>query len=81
MGARKGNPSLLRDIRDRMRSGQLHAWVNRYGYIQLEDRETGERICLGSVDKEEEYGFNERTSTGATSRDVDGHAEKIRRLP
>lgn len=71
MGARKGNLSLLRDIRDRVRSGQLHAWSNRYGYIQLEDRETGERICLGSVDREEEYGLNERTSIGVTSRDVD----------
>ena len=71
MGARKGGLSLLRDIQDRMRSGQLHAWANRYGYIQLEDRETGERICLGSVDREEEYGFNERGSTEVTSRDVD----------
>jgi len=58
--ARKSNQSLLRYIQDRIRSGQLHAWANRYGYIQLEDRETGERICLGSVDKEEEYGFNKR---------------------
>ena len=62
MEARKNGPSLLRDIQDRMRSGQLHTWANRYGYIQLEDRETGERICLGSVDREEEYGFNERGS-------------------
>ena len=67
----KKDTTILAEIRDRMRSGQLHAWSNRYGYIQLEDRETGERICLGSVDREEEYGFNQRTSTGATSRDVD----------
>ena len=65
MGARKGNLSLLRDIRDRVMSGQLHAWANRYGYIQLEDRETGERICLGLIDKGEEYGFNERGSSPA----------------
>ena len=62
MEARKKDSTILAEIRDRMRSGQLHAWANRYGYIQLEDRETGERICLGSVDREEEYGFNERGS-------------------
>ena len=43
----------INEIRQAVKDGKLSIWVNSYGYIQLKDNETGERVCLGYMEKED----------------------------
>lgn len=44
----------LKEILQAVKDGRLSVWVNMYGYIQMKDNETGERVCLGSMEKDVE---------------------------
>lgn len=44
----------LKEILQEVKDGRLSVWVNMYGYIQMKDNETGERVCLGSMEKDVE---------------------------
>lgn len=43
----------INEIKQAVKDGKLSIWVNQYGYIQLRDNDTGERVCLGSMEKED----------------------------
>lgn len=43
----------INEIKQAVEDGKLSIWANIYGYIQLRDNETGERVCLGSMEKED----------------------------
>ena len=43
----------LKEILQAVKDGRLSVWVNMYGYIQMKDNKTGERVCLGSMEKED----------------------------
>ena len=43
----------INEIRQAVKEGKLSIWVNIYGYIQLRNNETGERVCLGSMEKDD----------------------------
>jgi hypothetical protein len=44
----------LKEILQAVKDGRLSVWVNMYGYIQMKDNKTGERVCLGSMEKDVE---------------------------
>ena len=43
----------IKEIRQAVKDKKLSIWVNSNGFIQLRDNETGERVCLGSMEKED----------------------------
>lgn len=43
----------INEIKQAVKDGKLSICVNQYGYIQLRDNDTGERVCLGSMEKED----------------------------
>ena len=47
------NTELLEELRKAVKDGRIKIHTNSYGYIQLINVETGEKIVIGNIEGEE----------------------------
>ena len=47
------NSELLEELREAVKEGRVKVHTNSYGYIQLIDTETGEKVVIGNIGGEE----------------------------
>ena len=48
------NTELLEELRKAVKDGKIKVNTNLYGYIQLINTETGEKVVIGNIGGEEE---------------------------